>query len=94
MSLLARGAHQGVLRVRNRQRELLAQIPYEVAAPKSINQNVSLNYTPRNQRGSLSYSVSGGPQVVLSPRWSAFVGPNLNAQTGDVGGSVGVSVGW
>ena len=94
VSLLARGAHQGLLRVRNSAGELLAQVSYEVAAPKSINQNLSLNYTPRNQQGSLSYSVSGVSQSVLDPRWSASVSLNLNARTGDVGGSVGVNVGW
>lgn len=94
VSLLARGPHRGLLRVRNSQGELLAQVPYEVAAPKTINQSVSLNYTPRNQQGSLYYSVSGIPQSVLDPRWNTFVGLTLNAQTGEVGGSVGISVSW
>ncbi|EYB67664.1 hypothetical protein DEIPH_ctg033orf0084 [Deinococcus phoenicis] len=94
VNFVALGAHSGTISVSNREGRVLETVPYTVAPAKTLNQSMSLYYTPGNNQGALSYSVSGNPQSPLDPRWSMNVNLNVRPNEGKVGGSVGLNVSW
>jgi hypothetical protein len=94
VSLVALAAHSGTLIFTNRAGDVIAQRPYVVAPAKAVSQSASLNYSPSSNRVGLSYSVSGVPQSLLDPSWSATINLGVNTRTQDVSGGVSVNVNW
>ncbi|MBB5296213.1 hypothetical protein E5F05_18450 [Deinococcus metallilatus] len=94
VTLIANGAHSGTITISNTEGKVLAQVPYTVAPTKTVNQSVSLNYSPTTDWGSATYSISGVPQSILDPRWNINFNVNVRPNTGKVGGSVGISINW
>ncbi|GAA5512165.1 hypothetical protein Dcar01_00879 [Deinococcus carri] len=94
VTFVAVGAHSGTITISNHAGQVLETVPYTVAPAKTVNQSVSLYYTPGSNVGSLSYSVSGNPLSPLDPRWSMSVSLNVKPSESKVGGSVGLNVSW
>ena len=94
VNLTALAPHEGSITIANSAGQVIARVPYVIAPAKTLNQSASFNYSPSSSRAGLSYSVSGVNQSVLDPSWSANINLGVNTKTGDVSGSVGVSVNW
>ncbi|MVN88114.1 hypothetical protein GO986_15280 [Deinococcus sp. HMF7620] len=94
VTLLATAPHSGVLSFLNSEGQLVASAPYTVAAAKTVNQSLSLNYSPSSSRASMNYGISGVPQSPLDLRWNASVNLSVDTKTGQVGGGVGVNMSW